>query len=339
MDRSNITIFFDEPSHKYTDSNNRIYTSTTTLIGYYENKFDSKKMDIARACEKIGMNPAHPKYQKYKGKSVFEILLEWEQAKDEGCRIGNEKHNHIDNTIKLSNGYRSLTHTNFTNTRLYTINDILVNHSFGLVDLDYFKELGIKDLYPKIYNTISYFVKEGYKIYSEIGTFDPINLVSGLIDVLAIKGNKFILIDWKTNKARLMFKSGYFEKDIEGNLTDNFIENDDRFIFPLHKYPQSVGHKYTFQLSMYDYLTEGFGLECIGNILFHIRHNNYLANHEDVIENPSWIEKQQVDSYPIQYLKNDMAMLISNFNKRKASGEIDALTIKDKFKNKMVVNY
>ena len=141
-----------------------------------------------------------------------------------------------------------------------------------------------------------------------------------------------MIIDWKTNKARLMYKSGYFEKDLDGNLTDNFLENDDKFKFPLHRYPQSVGYKYTFQLSLYDYLTEMFGLECIGNILCHIRHNNYPKNHEDVIKNPSWIDKQQVDIYPIQYLKNDMIALLSDFNRKMASGYIDSMKVKATFK-------
>ena len=349
MDRTNISIFFDEKEHKYTDSRRLIYTSTTTLIGYYENKFDQKKMDIAKACERIGQKPDHPKYTKYKDKTVGMILAEWEAAKDEGCAIGNVKHNHLDNSIKLANGYRSLTKSVFVNTKLYTINDILVDHSFGRVDLDYFEKLGIRDLYPRIFNTISYLVKDGWRIYSEIGTFDPVNLVSGLLDVLAIKGNNFIVVDWKTNKAPLMFKSGYFEKDLEGNITDLFIENDDKFIFPLHAYPQSVGYKYTFQLSMYDYLVEGFGLNCVGNILFHIRHNSYATANmsqytpattlQDIKDNPSWLDKNQVDAYPIKYLKNDMAQLISNFVKRKASGNIDAHDIIMKFNKKSVVNY
>lgn len=332
MNRNNISIFFDEEKHKYTDSNNRKYTSVTTVIGYYENKFDEKKYEIAKACERIGQNPKHPKYPKYVGKTVDMILAEWEQASIDGCTIGNSHHNYLDSSVKLANGYRSLTQSKFTGNKIYTINDILNSPTFGRVDLDYFEKLGVKDRYPKIFNTISYLVEQGYLIYSEICTFDSVYNISGLIDILAIKGNKFIIIDWKTNKAPLMYKSGYFEKDLEGNLTDVFIENDDKFKFPLHKYPQSIGHKYTFQLSLYDFLTEQFGLECIGNLLCHIRHNNYLPTHSDAIKNPTWIDKQQVDIYPITYLKNDMIALCSDFNKKLASGYIDGINIRNSLK-------
>lgn len=331
MNRNNISIFFNEEEHKYTDSSNRNYTSVTTLIGYYENKFDQKKLDIAKACERIGQNPNHPKYAKYAGKTVDMILTEWDDERIKGCDIGNGHHNYLDSSVKYSNGYRQFTQSKFTGNKIYTINDILDTPTFGKVNLKYFEEIGIKDKYPRIFNLISSLVDNGYSIYSEICTFDSVYLVSGLIDLLAIKGNKFIIIDWKTNKADLVFKSGYFEKDINGNLTSSFVENDDKFKFPLHKYPQSVGHKYTFQLSMYDYLTEQFGLECIGNILCHIRHNVYNNNHEDLINNPTWKDKQQVDVHPIKYLKQDMAFLLSDFNKKKASGYIDAMSIKKSF--------
>lgn len=334
MNRSNISIFFDEPSHKYTDSDGRNYTSVTTVLGYYENKFDTKKYDIAKACEKIGQNPSHPKYPKYANKTVSMILKEWDDARIEGCNIGNEKHNYLDDSIKLANGYRSLTKSVFVNKRIYNINDILTNHDYGKVDLKYFESLGVRERYPRIYEVLSNFADLGYNIYSEICVFDPINRIAGLIDVLLIKDNQFLIIDWKTNKARLMFQSGYFEKDLEGNLTENFIDNEDKCLFPLHKYPQSVGHKYTFQLSLYDYLAEGFGLTCVGNLLFHIRHNNYTSDHEDIKYNPDWIDKQQIDIHTIQYLKNDMAQLVSDFNVKQASGYIDAKNISINFKMK-----
>ena len=55
MNRNNISIFFNEKEHKYTDYSNRVYTSVTTVIGHYENKFDTKKFEIAKACETMTM--------------------------------------------------------------------------------------------------------------------------------------------------------------------------------------------------------------------------------------------------------------------------------------------
>ena len=62
----NTTILFDPIKHKYTNEVGNSYISATTLIGKYEVKFDDKANRIARACSKIGKNPRHPKYLKYK---------------------------------------------------------------------------------------------------------------------------------------------------------------------------------------------------------------------------------------------------------------------------------
>ena len=60
-------LYFNEEEHKYTDDLGNGYISVTTLIGKYTQEF--KKEEIAAACERIGKNPRHPKYQKYKGKT------------------------------------------------------------------------------------------------------------------------------------------------------------------------------------------------------------------------------------------------------------------------------
>ena len=55
-------MYFNEEEHKYTDDLGNGYISVTTLIGKYTQEF--KKEEIAAACERIGKNPRHPKYQK-----------------------------------------------------------------------------------------------------------------------------------------------------------------------------------------------------------------------------------------------------------------------------------
>jgi hypothetical protein len=100
-----LEIFFNEKLHKYSDNENNAYTSVTTLIGEYEYKFSDKETDIAIACERIGKNPRHPKYLKYKGKSYKDILNEWKQTRDEACNIGNTKHNYLETSVKTSTGF------------------------------------------------------------------------------------------------------------------------------------------------------------------------------------------------------------------------------------------
>ena len=90
-------------------------------------------------------------------------------------------------------------------------------------------------------------------------------MVSGLVDLLLVRDKDFLIVDWKTNKADIRYEAGYFRKDKFNNLTDDFIVKAEYFKPPLQKYACSVGYKYTFQLSMYDYLIEGFGYTCKGS--------------------------------------------------------------------------
>ena len=94
-------IFFDEPTHKYTDEYGNVYTSMTTCIKQYTEEF--AKLDIARACERIGRNPNHPKYLKYRGKSAKQLMHEWDDTSTKACEKGNMKHNYLEAIIDNAN--------------------------------------------------------------------------------------------------------------------------------------------------------------------------------------------------------------------------------------------
>ena len=98
-----MDIYFNREKHKYLDEFGNTYVSATILISKYETKFEDVK--VARACEKIGKNPNHPKYLKYKGKTYKQILKDWETIKDIACDNGNFKHDYLDSSIKSSNGF------------------------------------------------------------------------------------------------------------------------------------------------------------------------------------------------------------------------------------------
>lgn len=264
----NRTIFFNEKLHSYTDNCGNKYTSMTTCIDKYVEKFDV--VSVSRACEKIGKNPNHPKYLKYKGRTANEIKLDWKQTSEEALDNGSKKHDYLEHTIKNSNGYK-LIENEYINDKIYTIRDIISNNTFGTINIDFFIDTGIVTKYPTIFSVIKTAVDNGWKIYSEIGVYNTYYLISGLIDLLLVKDDKFIIIDWKTNKADIMFKSGYFEKDMKGNLTSKFNETNKTFKYPLTMLPDSVGHHYGLQLSGYTFLVEQFGFKNVGNILFQIR--------------------------------------------------------------------
>ena len=287
-------IYFDEKLHKYTDEYGNVLTSVTTAIGKYVNKFDTDKM--ARICAKIGRDPSHAKYHKYKNKTEKQLKKEWEATTNEALDKGNRKHNYLEDAIKASNNYKRVKGA-FINDRIFTIPDIISNPSVGIVTLDVLRNHGVDTKYPVVFGLLEQMVDNGWKLYAEIGVFNSEYLISGLIDLLAVRGNKFFIIDWKTNKAPIRFEAGYFDKDQQGNLTNTFISKTDTLKYPLHNIPDSTGHKYSLQLSGYAYLTEFFNMELSGILLCHIR------DVDDV---------EQVTIHNIKYMKNEIKDLLDH---------------------------
>lgn len=301
------TIYFNEELHKYTDDLGNTYISVTTLIGKYTEEF--KKEQIAEACERIGKNPKHPKYLKYRGKSKKQILWEWEQETIKACDKGTKKHNFLEQAIKSCNGYKTNA-DGFINDRIYTIDNIVSSHNYGRVNLDYFVKTGVDKKYPKIYKLITGMVLAGYKIYAEIGVYDSKNLISGLIDILMVRDKDFIILDWKTNKAPIRFESGYYEKNLDGTLNlDSFVYKEDYFQAPLDHLYDSIGNHYALQTSMYANLVESWGLTCKGIILCHIR---TLEKQYDEEGN----EIEVVEPYDMPYLKSDVQDLIADYSSK-----------------------
>jgi len=284
-------LFFDEERHKYYDEYNNPLTSVTTVIGKYEYKFDAQKM--ARICWKSGLK-GNPKYA---GKSVEQLLREWDKTSKDALAQGNEKHNYLEVAVKDSSQfYKFHSRHPGNNRRLYTIPEVIEHPGYGELSLQVFVETGIKDRYPAIYNTIATLVGYGYRIYSEIACFSIELLVTGLIDILLIRGKSFIILDWKTNKAPIRFDSGYWEKDATGALTNVWCPNDHMFKFPLTHLASSIGNKYAIQLATYAYLVSTFGLKCEGLILCQI------------VQNIDGTETTKIEPYPM-LLKEAEAML------------------------------
>lgn len=303
------TIYFDEALHKYTDEYGNVFTSVTTVISKYVKEFESDK--VAKICERIGKNPSHPKYLKYKGKSAKQLLAEWKETTNIALDKGNRKHNYLEYAIKHSNGYKKV-EDQFIKDRIFTIPDIIENPIVGQTSIERLWELELDVKYPVIFNIICEFIKDGWKLYSEIGVYSIEHLISGLIDLLLVKDDMFFIIDWKTNKAPINFTSGYYDKDTNGELTDNFIEDGKTLLFPLNYMPASTGHKYSLQLSGYTNLVESFGLKSKGILLCHIQGEE---------------GNEVVNLLNIKYLKSDINLL---FNHHTSKNQI-------KFQSKMFV--
>lgn len=298
------TIYFDELNHKYSNELGITYTSVTTIIGKYYEKFD--KEAIAKACEKIGKNPNHPKYNHYKGKTAKQLLKEWEETTELSCDFGSKRHNYLEDFVKTNNGYKL--NNNFINDQIYTLDDIIYNHNFGRINLKKLQKNGLDKKYPLIYKTLIELTKLKFNIYAEIGVYDDLYGVSGLIDILAVNLTtyEFIIIDWKTNKAPIKFDSGYFEKTEDGRLNLNKFINTDKWMkYPISHLKDSVGIHYTLQLSMYAYLSSTFGFKLKGIILFHIRPIEERFKTREEYE-------EVIETYNIQYLENDVKLILDD---------------------------
>lgn len=308
-------IYFNEEEHKYSDNFNNIYTSTTTLIGKYHEKFEDNKKAIAEACENIGRNPNHPKYQLYRNKTAKQLLFEWEQETIKACDKGTKKHNYFETSVKSSNGYK-LNAKGFIDSQIYTIDNIIAGHKYGKLSLEFFRKTNIDVNYPEIFKLIKELTSSGFKIYAEIGVYDTRFLISGLIDILLVKGDEFIILDWKTNKAPIRFDAGYYEKLHGKFLNLNKFVSTGKFMYdPISHLADSVGNHYTLQLSIYDYLVESFGFKNIGNILCHVRTVEDSTRPES-----EW--QEDVKFYDIKYYRDEVEDLFAHHAQKHFKGTL-----------------
>lgn len=313
-------IYFNEELHKYTDQFANVYTSATTKLGEYEDKQDFKQ--IAIACERIGKNPNHRNYLKYKGKTAKQLLKEWESITNDSLDRGNGEHNYLEETVKIANSFnsnykkgRNLKVGNRDYIRMYSIYDLAIGNlnDVGEISIEELQAEKLHLRYPDIYNLIVVLHSKGFKFYPEIVVYHPDWLISGMVDLLAVRNDEFIIIDWKTNKGDICFESGYYEKDEDGNLTDVFIRNNKMFKYPINHLQASVGNKYSLQLSLYAYFIERFGFKLKGLLLYHITHDQELNKENELI----WKTKPVKIKYlkrEIEVIGNDIILTGSNRN-------------------------
>ena len=306
-------LYFNEGLHRYTDEFNNVYKSTTTLVGEYTTKFDTDA--LASACEKIGRNPNHPKYEVYKGMKAWQIKDKWSNTAKVACEKGTLKHAIAETSIKEANNYKVFKgNDGFDYVQLYTINKLLNTPNIGKLNLDIFAQTEMCNEFPLLYSTVHHLANEGWYVYSEVGVYHPELFVSGLIDLPLFKGKKFIIGDWKTNKDPITFECGYYEKDNKGNTTDKWVSKDETFKYPIHHLNNSIGNKIAMQLSTYAWLLEQWGFECQGLFVGHITNEQYGLTH-NVPE--SWWGKDVAKLLTIPYLKNEVADMMAHYKVNK----------------------
>lgn len=300
-----VKIYFNEKEHKYTDDRGNTYTSTTTYLSKYYPKFDTEG-EALRCSRKYKARKGH----RYYGMTPSDIKNYWKKLTDTSLDRGNERHNYLEDTVKRVTGYNKI-EGRFINDRIYTIDDILENHTYGLVDISMYEKAGLKDRYPEIYNVILYHHERGYRLYAEIGVYMYDRLISGLVDLLVVKGKEFRVLDWKTNKDNIQFKSGYYKRDHSGKDLRIWVDQTKYMYPPISHLPECNGTKYALQLSTYAHLIELRGYKCTGIYLCHIQPemddlNRIIPNGNEKV---NWINmtpyyyKREVDVLTADYFR------------------------------------
>ena len=300
-------LYFDEPTHKYTDSLGNSYISVTTMIhDNYTPKFD-KKYWIRKKSRELGI-------------SSKELERQWQAITDEACSRGTATHNGIEDAIKENSMFKNaIQYLNQVESgRCITVADI-PNLIPRPLDLDKFKE-ATNNKYQKIYDVFDFYINKGYTIYSEIGAFLIDYLISGTIDILCIKEDRFVILDWKTNRNGLQFEAGYFKKDkstTPAQLTNQYIVKDEKMLPPLSHLDNCNGMHYTMQLSTYARMVELIlDIPCVGLGLCHIGSpfvkNQYGMPYRDK-NNQYPIDEngeETVNWYHIKYLRNEVDAIL-----------------------------
>lgn len=300
-------LYFDEPTHKYTDSLGNSYISVTTMIhDNYTPKFD-KKYWLRKKSRELGI-------------SSKELERQWQAITDEACSRGTATHNGIEDAIKENSMFKNaIQYLNQVESgRCITVADI-PNLIPRPLDLDKFKE-ATNNKYEKIYDVFDFYINKGYIIYSEIGAFLIDYLISGTIDILCIKEDRFVILDWKTNRNGLQFEAGYFKKDkstTPAQLTNQYIVKDEKMLPPLSHLDNCNGMHYTMQLSTYARMVELIlDIPCVGLGLCHIGSpfvkNKYGMPYRDK-NNQYPIDEngeETVNWYHINYLRNEVDAIL-----------------------------
>ena len=300
-------LYFDEPTHKYTDSLGNSYISVTTMIhDNYTPKFD-KKYWLRKKSRELGI-------------SSKELERQWQAITDEACSRGTATHNGIEDAIKENSMFKNaIQYLNQVESgRCITVADI-PNLIPRPLDLNKFKE-ATNNKYQKIYDVFDFYINKGYTIYSEIGAFLIDYLISGTIDILCIKEDRFVILDWKTNRNGLQFEAGYFKKDkstTPAQLTNQYIVKDEKMLPPLSHLDNCNGMHYTMQLSTYARMVELIlDIPCVGLGLCHIGSpfikNKYGMPYRDK-NNQYPIDEngeETINWYHINYLRNEVDAIL-----------------------------
>ena len=302
-----VQLIFQEDGHKYTDTFGNEYLSTTTFLHDYQQPFEYDYW-LKKKAKELKISPKA-------------LAKQWDTIRNEACDRGTRTHNGLEDGIKDSSMFKNaIKYLERTDGKMITVADLPdINNRVKELDVEEFKYY-TNNKYPEVYSVFDFYTSKGYKIYSEIGAFLIDYLISGTIDVLCIRDDKFVIGDWKTNRGGLKFESGYYKKDKTqkpAQETSEWVPKDTRLLPPVNNLQDCNGSIYNLQLSMYAWMVESIlGIPCAGLWLCHIDNDFELNEYGmprrfpdgayHLKDNP--VEK--VTLHKMKYLKEEIAKLL-----------------------------
>ena len=288
IDKINGDLAFNDATHKYFNVKypERAYTSVTTLIGKYHEKFDAqfwssyKALEALMGDEFIITGVKHELLNKKKWndayldtfgieKKVFvakkeEILEGYDKVRDEACERGTNYHNAKENRFYEKKEHL-LTEYNFNLPLEGTF--VCEKHNFDLN-----RE---KAVLPE------------YLVY--FSTQDAILNMAGQIDVLIKEGNDLYILDYKTNAKGIETKA-YFDRK---------TKKKKKMLYPINHLDDTTLIHYTLQLSLYAYMLQRINPEFNVKLL--------RICHVDGAGNETLMD--------LEYLKDDVEKLLKHYKK------------------------
>lgn len=282
IDKQNGTVCFNEDSHVYWNVNdNEKYISVTTLIERYAQPFDREFWSGYKALEQLIPTEAWGMEKKslltthkidkellttYNinelefNKVQQGILDEWDKTNRESCERGTKIHAKIEQSMYDMGA-------NVTLKKFGVGGKFVCDKGRTDLDLD-------NGVYPEY--LISYM------------SDDKLLRLAGQIDLLAISGNQFWILDWKTNKE-IKQKSGF----------NTQTKSTSKMLYPLNNLDDCNYWHYTLQLSTYAWMVQQLrpDLNLQDIIMVHFDHNG----------------KQTV--YHLDYLKDEVEKMFKHYKK------------------------
>jgi len=319
-----VKLNFEPNKHVYSDETGKIYTSVTTVIGKYKEPFNRRYWGMYTALRDSGfkVRPTNDKKcivvnGKYRTldslysnpintHEVGIMLDKWKVLTEAACERGNNTHDYLENSInKSKDDDDGSSNTQIEPQLAKTM------QGAGLVKLRTKHDLDITNLeevFPVIYKRLLDYINAGCILYAEKKVYTVQYGIAGMIDVLIVKGNQFAILDWKTNKDEMLFKSGYYKKvkiNNEWIKSTNWIDRKSYLLPPLTDIEDCKGMIYSLQLSLYAFIMELWGYTLVpdGLEIFHIRPNL----------TPKLIK--------IRYLKNKVKALVTHHKKIKTQNK------------------